>query len=123
MRKIKVDSLRANRERRGTHMESELMTRNCFCCGKPLSDPRSLSLGVGPVCALHLGLLSKASALRLPKDAKYPCSICGVDIRTGEKAVWEFNAQGEFLTVAHIHCKDVECNGEKFTYENYTGRV
>lgn len=26
---------------------------NCCCCGKPLSDPISVSLGIGPVCRVN----------------------------------------------------------------------
>jgi hypothetical protein len=28
----------------------------CACCGRPLTDPASMAIGVGPVCAKHFGL-------------------------------------------------------------------
>lgn len=29
---------------------NKLAVSSCYCCGKPLSDPISVSLGIGPVC-------------------------------------------------------------------------
>lgn len=28
------------------------MMTNCMCCGRELSDPRSVELGIGPICAM-----------------------------------------------------------------------
>jgi hypothetical protein len=36
------------------------MTSKCACCGRTLSDPKSVSLSIGPICAEKYGLLAFA---------------------------------------------------------------
>lgn len=31
-------------------------TGRCACCGRTLTDPKSIELGIGPICAEHFGL-------------------------------------------------------------------
>jgi hypothetical protein len=31
------------------------LTGNCACCGRPLTDPKSVELGIGPVCKVKYG--------------------------------------------------------------------
>jgi hypothetical protein len=33
------------------------LTGNCACCGKALSDPKSVEMGIGPICAKKYGFL------------------------------------------------------------------
>jgi hypothetical protein len=30
------------------------LTGNCACCGRPLTDPKSVELGIGPICLVKL---------------------------------------------------------------------
>lgn len=41
---------------RGKAVEHGLLTGRCACCGRELSDPKSVALGIGPVCADQWGL-------------------------------------------------------------------
>jgi hypothetical protein len=41
---------------RGKAVEHGRMTGRCSCCGRELSDPKSVALGIGPVCADQWGL-------------------------------------------------------------------
>ena len=41
---------------RGTAIAFGKETGNCACCGRPLSDPTSVELGIGPICISKWGL-------------------------------------------------------------------
>lgn len=41
---------------RGKAVEHGRLTGRCSCCGRELSDPKSVALGIGPVCADQWGL-------------------------------------------------------------------
>ena len=41
---------------RGAAVAYGRMTGNCACCGRELTDPKSVELGIGPICAEKWGL-------------------------------------------------------------------
>lgn len=41
---------------RGAAIEHGRATGNCACCGRKLTDPASVQLGIGPICADRFGL-------------------------------------------------------------------
>jgi hypothetical protein len=41
---------------RGAAVQHGRITGNCACCGRQLTDPKSVELGIGPICAERWGL-------------------------------------------------------------------
>lgn len=41
-----------------------ILRATCSCCGKPLSDPISMEIGMGPVCRQNIKLLEAANNTR-----------------------------------------------------------
>jgi len=48
--------VRVAQDPRGAAVAYGRMTGNCACCGRELTDPKSVELGIGPICADKWGL-------------------------------------------------------------------
>lgn len=48
--------VRVAQDPRGAAVAYGRMTGNCACCGRELTDPKSVELGIGPICAEKWGL-------------------------------------------------------------------
>lgn len=48
--------VRVAQDPRGTAVAYGRMTGNCACCGRELTDPKSVELGIGPICISNWGL-------------------------------------------------------------------
>lgn len=48
--------VRVAQDPRGAAVAYGRMTGNCACCGRELTDPKSVELGIGPICVARFGL-------------------------------------------------------------------
>lgn len=48
--------VRVAQDPRGAAVAHGRLTGNCACCGRSLTDPKSVELGIGPICAENWGI-------------------------------------------------------------------
>lgn len=96
-----MDNEKENQEQETAAENTSPVYGSCMRCGKQLTDPKSQSRGIGPICARYMmqdGMLTK---LRNPDEPiGLPCEKCGVLVPYNRAAFWNTD-DGK---VWHIEC-------------------